>query len=129
MIETSSWNILIVDDEPAFCEMISDVLEFSGRFRSIIIAHNAFEAKQKMQNQHFDLLLIDNNMPNQTGLDFIRILKFKTFRKPPKIILLSGALQKDDLVAALTLNIKNILVKPFSNGKLVEMIDEVMNED
>lgn len=125
-VDHPHWNLLVADDEPEFCQLIVDFLEESSFFQSIVVAHSIIEANQKMSNQYFDLLILDNHFPNKSGIEFIKQLKARQLFKMPKIVFVSGALSNEDLLDLIFLDIKNILVKPFSRNKLLALIYQVM---
>ncbi len=54
-------NVLIVDDSPMVVQLVNDVLEPHGY--SCTRAYNSLEAQTRLQQQPFDLLLTDVNMP------------------------------------------------------------------
>ncbi len=124
--DQQNWNLLVVDDEPEFCQLIIDFLEDSSFFQSIVMANTILEANQKMSNQHFDLVILDNHFPGKSGIEFLKQLKSRQLFKMPKIIFVSGALSNENLLDLIFLDIKNILVKPFSRNKLLAMIYQVM---
>ena len=67
-------NCLAIDDEPFALKQISDYivktpfLELSGK------CFNAFEAMEIMASKSIDLIFIDINMPEMSGMDFVKTL-------------------------------------------------------
>ena len=126
-------NVLVVDDEIQICEMISIFLSTTGYFANIVLADSVILAKQKLSNQPFDLIIIDNIMPQKKGMDLIKYLskvKIKGLHfKYAQVIFMSGALTPDDVIFANRYGIKNILVKPFTKKKLIYTVNETLNLD
>jgi YesN/AraC family two-component response regulator len=118
-------NVLIIDNEDKICFLIKTILKMYPYFDSIMIADSAFTALQKMQNQHFDLIIVDQVMPIKDGLSFIeqsmRTYKYKNI----KYILISGYLKEDDVHRALQLGVQNVLVKPFNKQQLLDKIASI----
>jgi putative two-component system response regulator len=66
----SAPNILIVDDEEPIRQLIADILEMQGYCCQT--AANAKTARELLTQNRFELILSDINMPEESGLDFIR---------------------------------------------------------
>ncbi len=120
-------NVLVVDNEKKIGELIKFFLQSSFRFNSVIIAPNALQASQKCLNQQFDLMIIDHIMPGKQGLEYIEGLRNSLKFQKTKIILVSGFLKQEDVLKAINLGVKNILVKPFTKKQLVEQVQEILN--
>lgn len=119
-------NILIVDDEEKICELIKIFLESAFEFRSIVTAPNAAQAMQKFANQEFDLIVIDHVMPGKAGIEFIEQLRHSVKYNKLKVILISGYLQQEDVLTAIQLGIKHIIVKPFTRQHLINQVSDIL---
>jgi len=62
-------SILIVDDEPGMRNFLVKTL--GPRCRSIQEASETKEASRKLDPQHFDVVILDNVMPGENGLDWL----------------------------------------------------------
>jgi CheY-like chemotaxis protein len=120
------FNVLVVDDEQQICDLVSIFLGKTGYFNPIITANNAINAAQKMQNQEFDLVVVDFSMPNKTGIEFIAHLRQIYRYANLQIILISGCLQKSDVLTAVNYEVNDILVKPFTRGQLVNKVFQML---
>jgi CheY-like chemotaxis protein len=120
-------SVLVVDDEEKIGELIKVFLESAFPFRSIVLAPNALQATQKSLNQEFDLLIVDHVMPGKVGIEFIDQIRNNVKLSKIKIILISGYLQQEDVLQAIKLGIKHIVVKPFSRQQLVSQVADIMN--
>ncbi|RMF93303.1 MAG: response regulator [Candidatus Schekmanbacteria bacterium] len=76
-------KILIIDDDKEFCEMLEDILQLKGY--DVQKAFNGKEALKIMENEKFDLVITDKNMPELCGIEVITGIK-KQFPKIPVII-------------------------------------------
>lgn len=121
-------TILVVDDDPKVREMIQAYFAMRSEEVNCVMAADTQQAVMKLSNQEFDIVLIDNVMPGKHGIDFALTLRnsIKYGRLP--IILMSGALQQDDVLKAIDGGIRNILVKPFSLKQLNEKIVSVLKK-
>lgn len=120
-------SVLVVDDEEKIGELIKVFLESAFPFRSVVLAPNALQATQKSLNQEFDLLIVDHVMPGKVGIEFIDQIRNNVKLSKIKIILISGYLQQEDVLQAIKLGIKHIVVKPFSRQQLVSQVADIMN--
>lgn len=119
-------NILVIDDEEKICELIKIFLESAYPFNSIVTAPNSAQAMQKFLNQEFDLLIIDHVMPGKAGIEFVEQLRATVKFQKLKIILISGYLQQEDVLTAIQLGVKNIVVKPFTRQQLVNQVADIL---
>lgn len=120
-------NVLVVDDEDKICELIKIFLESAFPFHSVVTAPNALQAIQKCINQEFDLIIMDHVMPGKMGVEFIEQLKNSVKYNRIKIILISGYLQQEDVLKAIGLGVKNIVVKPFSRQQLISQVADILD--
>jgi len=118
MINKSSSQILIVEDEPSICFLLKDFLSLY-ELHSIIVQNPSNIDKIIEQNQ-FSLALLDYGLPNLNGLDIAEIIRKK--EKDCYIVLMTGWFpQIDDIRTQL---VDNILHKPFQLEELRRILDE-----
>jgi len=102
-------TILVVDDEFAFVELLSEHLQGAG-FK-VQKANDGHEAMQLLKRQIPDLMLIDLQMPRLTGLEVVDILA-RQDRLPPTIVMSAyGSLET--ALQAVRLGAVDFLSKPF----------------
>lgn len=123
-----SMNVLIVEDEVKISELIRIFLQTQFKFNSIITAESAATAIQKCQNQEFDLIIIDHIMPGRLGLEFIEKTKNSPKFLNTKYVLISGYLEQTDVLKAINLGVKNIVVKPFTRQQIVEQVQSAISD-
>jgi len=68
-----SLDVLVVDDEPKICQMLSQIL--SARGCAVRLAHDGFEGLTQFQQRPADMVITDVKMPRLNGLELIRELK------------------------------------------------------
>lgn len=124
--QAQEMNILVIDDEDKICELIKIFLEASFSFNSVVSAPNTAVANQKFLNQEFDLLIIDHKLPVKTGIEYIQHIRTSVRFNKVKILLISGYLQQEDVLNAMELGVKNILVKPFTRQQLIAHVAEIL---
>jgi CheY-like chemotaxis protein len=121
-------RVLVVDDEPALAEAISEMLKRLGyrvEFRT-----NAVEALQvfgyQPKDKRFDLVITDMTMPHLTGIDLAKEL----FNLDPNlaVLLCTGYSEKADAKKAETIGIQGFLMKPIVLKTLAGMVRKVLDE-
>ena len=110
-------SILIIDDERDLCEVISRVLKKEGF--AVECAFNLAEAAQKL-GAHPDIIILDNNLPDGTGLEYIHMHPVEFMQS--FVILITADPNKDLQKDASVVGINTFLTKPFSVYRVKEII-------
>jgi DNA-binding NtrC family response regulator len=116
-----SCSILVIDDEPALREILSQVLTGAGH--RVVGAGNGKEASKALSARAFDVVLTDVIMPEKDGMQVISELR-KKFPEV-RIIAMSGGghVPRDQyLKIAKGLGAHAVLEKPFANQKLLDTV-------
>src|SRR6056297_500397 len=98
------YNCLIIDDEPIAIRVIKKHLAAFSDFKIVAECNNAIEAMPVLSNEKIDLLFCDIQMPQITGVDFIRSLSH-----PPRIILTTA--YREYAIEGFELNVVDYLLK------------------
>lgn len=115
-------KILIVDDEVMIREVIKEYLDNEGF--DYEEAENGFQALEMLNNNTYDLMVLDIMMPEMDG--------FSLLNKVPKdklipTIILSARDQEFDKLQGFDLGIDDYLTKPFSPKELIARIKAIKN--
>ena len=121
MTANSITRVLLVDDEPALREPLSDYLVRQGF--AVEQAANAAEARAKIANGGFDVVLLDIMMPGEDGLSLCRHLA-ETRQLP--VIFLTARGEATDRIVGLEIGADDYVVKPFDPRELVARIRVVL---
>jgi DNA-binding response OmpR family regulator len=124
--ELSMKTILVVDDQPAVCELVSATLEI-GPYK-ILTAENGDQALAAARAEMPDLMLLDIQMPCGTldGLDVCRALKSDPRTKGIRIIMLTAKGQTWDKQAGHNAGADDYFVKPFSPLELINKVESLI---
>jgi DNA-binding response OmpR family regulator len=114
-------RILIADDEEPMRRLIASNLKASG-YR-VETASDGYEALQLIDAHHFDLLLLDVNMPGPNGFEVIENVRRDT---ATPILMVSGRSREQDKVSALDLGADDYLNKPFGAAELVARVKSLL---
>ena len=74
-------NVIIVDDEPLALDVLETYISRMPELNLVARCNNAFEANDVLKNNDVDLMFLDIQMPQLTGIEFL-----KTLSKPPMVI-------------------------------------------
>lgn len=116
--------VLIVDDEPAILAVASMAL--ARVFPTVVTAPNARGAREawRAREGQFDVLVTDVMMPGGTGFELADSLM--TLRRDLRVLFVSGAADPDELRRRLIPGQCVFLPKPFSTGKLVSAVRQLL---
>jgi signal transduction histidine kinase len=109
--------VLIVDDDPGLQETLCDILNISG-----VEAHavgSASEATAWCDEHSPDLVLLDQGLPDASGLQLAALLKARTPTLP--VVLLTGYVSADTAIAAVGL-VDDYLTKPVPPNELIKVV-------
>ena len=117
-------SILVVDDEEGMRHFITKVLE--PHCKRVMQAASTKEAGALMDTHHFDLLMVDNLMPEQTGLDWLsEQRKLGLFADA---IIMTAYADVETAVLALRTGVADFLIKPFRASQVVNAIASVLDK-
>ncbi|HSA61556.1 MAG TPA: HD domain-containing phosphohydrolase [Nitrospiraceae bacterium] len=108
-------NILVVDDEEPIRRLIGYLLQSHGY--TVALAADAREARQKLDEQPFALLLCDVNMPGESGMDLVRDILGE--RPHTAAIMVTGLDSSVLANAALDMGAFGYIVKPFESNEVL----------
>jgi len=108
---------LIVDDEPLAIEIIENYLTQIEGFEVLATCKNALKAFKVLEEEKIDLMFLDIQMPQLTGIDFLKSLK-----NTPRVIFTTAHI--DYAIESYELDILDYLVKPVSFPRFLKAIDK-----
>jgi DNA-binding LytR/AlgR family response regulator len=113
-------NCIIVDDDKMSCKILEGYVDKSTSLNLIGIFNDSVEARNILtRRKDIDLIILDIEMPEMNGFDFIGSLDF-----PPNIIIVSSAEQY--ALKAFDFNVVDYLLKPVSYGRFCKAIDKTI---
>ncbi len=115
-------RLLIVDDEPALCDMLADSFRLGGY--EVETALDGKTALRLTETSKFDLIISDINMPYMDGLEFIERLRATGDETPA--IMLSARGTRPDINAALRIGADDYVAKPFGLEELALRVAAVL---
>jgi len=119
--------IVIADDHPIFRDGLRRLLEAEPNFKVIGEAQDGGEAVKMARQLKPDVLLLDLAMPRTTGLEALREMSSSTSPHPVRVILLTAAAEKNQIVEALQLGARGVVLKDSATQLLLKAIQTVMS--
>ena len=116
------YRILVADDTEIIRRHSADALTRSGY--SVATVPDGAAAWLALNSEHFDLLITDNSMPEMTGVELLGRMRAGHMALPA--ILVSGTLPKEEHACAPWLHPAAMLLKPYTPGELLALVDTVI---
>jgi two-component system alkaline phosphatase synthesis response regulator PhoP len=118
-------EILVVEDEIQFAEMIKLRLELTGY--SVSIATDTSEGISKIQNNFYDLLILDLMMPGGGGITLLEAIKNQPDKAAIPAIVVTGKTVTADLKKKLDeYHIADVFIKPYDPAQFLGKINELL---
>jgi two-component system nitrate/nitrite response regulator NarL len=118
-------RILIADDHPIFRDGLKRLLESEREFKVIGEACDGVDAVKLVRELKPEILLLDLAMPRRAGLEALREMGSEPLSV--RVILLTAAAEKDQIVEALQLGARGVVLKDSATQILLKSIRAVMN--
>lgn len=114
-------NVIIVDDEPLAQDVLETYIEKVPELHLVKKCGNAFEANEVLKNNQVDLMFLDIQMPQLTGIDFL-----KTLSKPPLVIFTTA--YPNYAIEGFELNALDYLLKPISAERFMKAVNKATEQ-
>lgn len=114
-------KILTVDDDDNICQLLKLYLVKEGY--STFICHNGKEALKKIDEEKFDLILLDIMMPDMDGYETLSAIR--KFSDVP-VILVSAKGEPMDKIGGLDIGADDYVTKPFEPQELISRIRAIL---
>ncbi|MCB0572141.1 MAG: response regulator transcription factor [Phaeodactylibacter sp.] len=114
-------NVLIVDDEPLAQDVLETYIEKIPELHLVQKCSNALEANEALKNHDVDLMFLDIQMPQLTGVDFL-----KTLTKPPLVVFTTA--YPNYAIEGFELNALDYLLKPISLERFMKAVNKAIEQ-
>lgn len=119
-------NVLIIEDDPMVAKLNEDFLKTIPTINIVGNYRTTQDAKKLLQEKRVEVILLDNYLPNETGIEFLAELRKENNQVP--VILITAANDIETIQQALALGVIDYLVKPFTAERFLSSIQKVMNQ-
>jgi two-component system, OmpR family, phosphate regulon response regulator PhoB len=118
-------SVLVVDDDPDVCDLVTYKLEQSGF--DVRRASDGDAALREVAGKVPDLVLLDIMMPGISGLEVLQRWRADAATAAMPVILLTAKAQENDVERGFELGADDYVVKPFSPRELVRRVTAVIS--
>src|SRR5271157_1228680 len=119
-----SSKILVVDDQPEFCKLFSNVLTEMGH--EVSTAIGGWQGLAKIRKNPPDLLFLDIKMPEMDGLECLR--RIRKAKRRFVVVVMTGYGDIQSAREALRLGADEFISKPFDLDDLKRLVNELVGE-
>ncbi len=116
-------RILVADDHAIFRDGLRKLLEVTDEVQIVGEASNGVECTKMLQKLKPDILLLDLRMPEKDGLGVLEEVNFDTL--PTRVIVLTAAEDDRDVVRAMRLGARGVVLKQSASDLLLKSIRKV----
>lgn len=113
-------RILIVEDSPTMRQLLVFALK-RMKDADIVEAQDGMDGLRKVTSDHFDLALVDINMPVMDGLKLISLIRSEDSLREMPIVVITTEGAKEDRERALSLGANEYLTKPIQANKVLSV--------
>ena len=127
---SEEFRILIVEDSEPTQHLIMHHLKAKG-FSKFHLADNGIEAKEILSHsiandQKFSLIVLDINMPEMNGIEFLRTIKDKEAFANIPVLVISAEDDKRTIMEVLNLGADQYIIKPYTETLLAEKLNKIL---
>ncbi len=115
-------KILVIDDEPDITFILGGMLSKEGYV--VDTAGGIADAKEKMAQNNYDLILADIALGSETGVDILREVKIK--KLDSIVIFMTGYPTFDTAAEAVRFGVFDYLPKPIERGRLINTVKKAL---
>jgi DNA-binding LytR/AlgR family response regulator len=108
---------IIVDDEPLALDVLETYIDKMSDIELVAKCENAFEANETLKNDSIDLMFLDIQMPQLTGIEFL-----KSLSNPPVVIFTTA--YPDYAIEGFELDAVDYLLKPISLERFMKAVNK-----
>ena len=115
-------NILIIEDDAAFCKMLQKFL--TKHDHQVVTSFSASDAKSKLSEMAFDVVLTDVRLPNYDGI--LLLGDIKKSNPNTQVILMTGYAEVSAAVKAMKNGAFDYISKPFTPTAIVALVESAL---
>jgi two-component system chemotaxis response regulator CheY len=121
-------QVLIVEDSPTMRQLLSFALR---RLKNVDIveAQDGMDGLRKVSSDHFDLALVDINMPVMDGLKLISLIRGDDDLSDIPIVVITTEGAKEDRERALNLGADEYLTKPIQANRVLAVVKDLLKKE
>ena len=119
-------KILVVDDFSTMRRIIKNVFKDLG-FANIQEADDGNTALPMLQQDVFDFVVTDWNMPGMQGIDLLRAIRADASLKHIPVLMVTAEAKKEQIIAAAQAGVNGYVIKPFTTATLERKLRKIFD--
>jgi two-component system, NarL family, nitrate/nitrite response regulator NarL len=123
MAPASPIRLVVVDDHPIVLEGLERLFRLEGDLEIVARCVNVREALEAVRHHRPDILLLDVRLPGGSGLDVLEQVRREGL--PTRTVLLAGSVNQDELLEALRLGARGVVLKEMAPELLIRCLRTV----
>ncbi len=124
MTDLSTWDVIIVDDEPDNIGVVQLVMEFHGA--QVRVAENGFACLTLLEQSIPNVMLVDIQMPGMTGYELLHLVRENALWRHIPMIAITAYAMIGDAERILSFGFDGYLPKPIDALKLAQQVREIV---
>ena len=116
-------RLVLADDHPIVLDGLENLFRLEPDFRVVARCVNGEECLAAVRRFQPDVLVLDIRMPGKDGLAVLRELHRE--KQPVKVVLLAAALEEEEVLEALRLGVRGMLLKELAPQMVVQCVRKV----
>ncbi|MFK7873741.1 MAG: chemotaxis response regulator CheY [Oligoflexales bacterium] len=122
-------KILIVDDFPTMRRIVRTLLKQNGYNNFVEAEDGAQGYKMLTTEPGIEFIVSDWNMPNMTGLEFLKKVRADPKFKHLPFLMVTAEAEKENIIEAVKSGVSNYVVKPFTGATMKEKMARVFENE
>ncbi|MCK6264974.1 sigma-54 dependent transcriptional regulator [Vibrio sp. ZSDE26] len=123
-LKYDAFSVLVVDDEIGMQTILKKAL---GKWFSTVECTGCIEDAEKIRkNGHFDLIILDINLPGRSGIEWEEV--FNDNEKRCDVIFMTGYADLETAISALKLGASDFILKPFNLDQMLQAVTRCMQK-
>jgi len=116
-------RLVLCDDHPIVLDGLENLFRLEPDFRVLARCMNGEECLVAVRRHQPDVLVLDIRMPRKDGLGVLRELHRE--KHPVKVVLLAGALEEEEVLEALRLGVRGMVLKELAPQMVIQCVRKV----
>jgi DNA-binding NarL/FixJ family response regulator len=116
-------RLVLADDHPIVLDGLENLFRLERDFQVVARCVNGDETLAAVRRYHPDVLILDVRMPRKDGLAVLRVLHRD--RLPTKVVLLAAVLEEEEVLEALRLGVRGMVLKELAPQMVVQCARKV----
>ena len=122
---SSDLKFLVVDDSMTMRRIIVNTLKNLG-YSQFVEAEDGKDAYAKLYAENPNVIVTDWNMPNVSGLEFVKAVRGDDKYKDIPILMVTTRGMKQDILEALKAKVNSYVIKPFTPQTMKEKLEQIL---